>query len=178
MVLLLQRFKEVLLGSTFLQGGNMATILGTTTDIPIKTSSASYSNAGAASILVPLGRLLFSLIFIVSGFRHFSSEMIMYAASQNVPMASFLVPLSGAMAILGGLSILLGYKARYGALLLLAFLIPVTLMMHNFWAMTDPMMYQMQMSHFMKNTALIGAAVLIYFFGSGPSSLDRTHISK
>lgn len=150
----------------------MATILGTQTDVSITPQAPDISTTSAAAILVPLGRLLFSLIFILSGMRHFSSEMIGYAASQNVPMANFLVPLSGVISVLGGLSILLGWKARWGALLLLIFLVPVTLMMHNFWAVSDPMMAQMQMAHFLKNLSLIGAAILIFHFGAGPTSVD------
>ncbi|MGC1370885.1 MAG: DoxX family protein [Candidatus Sulfotelmatobacter sp.] len=123
--------------------------------------------------IVFLGRLLFALIFIMSGPRHFTSPIIAYAASQGVPLASIAVPFSGALAILGGLSILLGYRAKIGGWLIVAFLVGVTPMMHNFWAVTDPMMHQMQMIMFMKNLAMLGGALLITQFGSGPWSLDR-----
>jgi putative oxidoreductase len=76
------------------------------------------------------------------------------------------------LAMIGGLSILLGYKAKIGAWLVVIFLIPVTLKMHNFWAVTDPMMQQMQMAMFLKNVTMIGGALLISQFGSGPLSLD------
>jgi putative oxidoreductase len=123
---------------------------------------------------IPLiGRIFFSLIFLQTAFRHFSGPAISYAASQNVPLASVLVPLSGVLATLGAVSIILGYKARWGAWLIVLFLIPVTLMMHNFWAITDPMMKQMQMAMFMKNVSMLGGALLITWFGSGPLSLDR-----
>ena len=72
----------------------------------------------------------------------------------------------------GGLSILLGYRAKVGAWLIALFLIPVTLMMHNFWAVHDPMMAQLQMVMFMKNVAVLGGALLISQFGAGPLSLD------
>ena len=76
--------------------------------------------------LALLGRILFSANFILSGFKHFTSQTIESSAHQGVPFAVILVPLSGLLAILGGLSILIGYKARYGAWLLIIFLIPVT----------------------------------------------------
>ena len=44
--------------------------------------------------------------------------------------------------------------------------------MHNFWAVTDPMMRGMQIAMFMKNVSMLGAALLIAYFGSGPLSLD------
>ena len=122
--------------------------------------------------VVPIGRIFYSLIFIMSGINHFSAGTIEYAAAQGVPMSSFLVPFSGVMAIIGGLSIFFGYFARFGALLIFLFLVPVTLAMHNFWAVTDPMMHQMQMIQFMKNLALIGGALLIFFYGGGPKSMD------
>ena len=89
-------------------------------------------------------------------------------------MANVLVPLSGIMATLGGLSILLGFKARWGALLIILFLIPVTLTMHAFWNVDDPSLQQMQMSMFMKNISMLGAACLIAWFGAGPMSVDET----
>ena len=74
--------------------------------------------------------------------------------------------------MLGGLSIALGYKTRLGALALIAFLLPVTVMMHNFWAVTDPMMHQMQMVMFMKNLGLVGGALMFVVNGAGAYSLD------
>jgi putative oxidoreductase len=100
----------------------------------VRTSAASTASAVD---LVPLGRLLFTLIFLESVPGHFSSQTIAYAAHQGTPLASVLVPLSGILALLGGLSVLLGYHARVGAFLLALFLIPVTLVMHPFWAVPE-----------------------------------------
>lgn len=123
---------------------------------------------------IPLiGRILFSLIFLMSPLWHFSKQTIESAASKGVPWASILVPIAGMMAFLGALSIILGYKARIGAVLIIAFLISVTLIMHNFWTITDPMMQQIQKAMLMKNLAITGAALLILYFGSGPFSLDN-----
>src|SRR5881397_149774 len=56
--------------------------------------------------------------------------------------------------------------------LLVLFLIPVSLMLHKFWTVTDPMMAQIQMILFMKNVSMLGGALLISQFGAGPFSLD------
>ncbi len=130
---------------------------------------ASSSLAGLVTLA---GRILFALIFVMAGAAHFSHQEIAYAAAQGVPLASFAVPFSGLMAMVGGLSILLGYHARVGAWLIVLFLVPVTLMMHNFWAVSDPMMHQMQLVMFMKNVSMLGGALLISQLGSGPLSLD------
>lgn len=133
--------------------------------------------------LVPLGRLIFSAIFILSAVSHFMPETIEYARSQGVPSPQLLVPLSGVIALAGALSILFGYHARIGALLLLLFLVPVTLIMHDFWNVTDPAMRQMQMASFMKNLALMGGVLMFLHFGAGPYSLDasrrrrRSHVT-
>jgi putative oxidoreductase len=122
--------------------------------------------------VVLLGRILFSIIFVLAARTHFSAMGIGYAASQGVPAANILVPLSGLMAILGGLSVATGYKARWGAWLLVLFLVPVTFMMHRFWDVADPMAQQMQMVNFMKNLAMLGGALMITYFGAGPLSID------
>jgi putative oxidoreductase len=123
-------------------------------------------------LIVLLGRILFSLVFILAGLHHFSSDWIGYAASQGVPAPSILVPIAGIVEILGGLSILLGYKARFGAWLIVIFLIAVTFTMHKYWTVTDPQARMVQHTMFMKNLSMLGAALLITYFGSGPLSLD------
>jgi putative oxidoreductase len=127
----------------------------------------------AMRYLVPVGRLLYVFLFLMTPLGHFSQQGIGYAAQQGVPLPGLLVPLSGVIAFAGGLSVLLGYKAKVGAWLLVVFLVPVTVMMHNFWAVTDPMMAQMQQGMFMKNLAMLGTALLITHFGAGPVSLDE-----
>lgn len=138
---------------------------------PSRSQAVNIAVEGSGPIVL-LGRLLFVLIFLMSGPRHFMSQTIAYAASQGVPLASFAVPFSGVLAFLGGFSILLGYRAKIGAWLIVLFLAVVTPMMHKFWAVTDPMMYQMQFVMFMKNVSMMGVALLISQLGSGPWSLD------
>jgi putative oxidoreductase len=122
----------------------------------------------------PLGCGCFLCCFLVGALvERFVKQTIGFAASQGVPLASVLVPLSGLMAFFGALSILLGYRARLGAWLIAIFLIGVT-PMHKFWGITDPMMQQMQMVMCMKNLAMLGSALLITQFGSGPWSLDSS----
>jgi putative oxidoreductase len=145
-----------------------------TAPYPHHASSVTWQGAE-----VFLGRALFALIFIMSGVGHFSQSTIGYAAHQGVPLAEIAVPLSGVLALAGGLSVLLGYRVRLGAWLLILFLVPVTLTMHNFWAAADPMAAKMQQAMFMKNVALIGGALLLAHFGAGPWSLDaRRRVSS
>ena len=139
--------------------------------IPKHVEAISYWQGA----VVVLGRFFFALIFLMAGANHFNKQTIGYAASQGVPLASIAVPLSGVVAIAGGLSILLGYHAKLGAWLIVLFLVPVSLMMHKFWLVQDPMMAQIQMILFMKNVSMLGGALLISHFGAGPFSLDARH---
>jgi|ERR1041385_7806647 putative oxidoreductase len=133
---------------------------------------SEVSTASLTAPLVPIARASLAAIFLIAGPSHFSPGVIAYAHSAGVPFAGLLVPASGVLAFLGGLSVLIGWRARLGALMLIAFLIPVTLGMHAFWAVKDPMMAQIQFTMFMKNVGLLGGALLVTHFGAGPYSLD------
>jgi putative oxidoreductase len=135
-------------------------------------SHGAEATSFSQGAVVVLGRFFFALIFLMAGANHFSSQTIAFSASQGVPLASIAVPLSGVLSIAGGLSILLGYRAKLGAWLIVLFLVPVTVMMHKFWLVQDPMMAQIQMVLFMKNVAMLGGALLISQLGAGPFSLD------
>ena len=135
-------------------------------------SSGAETRSLTQGVVVLLGRFFFALIFLMAGANHFSKQTIGYAVSAGVPLSSIAVPLSGELSIAGGLSILLGYRAKLGGWLIVLFLVPVTLMMHKFWLVQDPMMAQIQMILFMKNVAMLGGALLISQFGAGPFSLD------
>jgi putative oxidoreductase len=136
------------------------------------TRPQSWSFPAVAAPVALLGRFFFVLIFLMSAPMHFAHQTIAYAASQGVPLASIAVPLSGLIAFAGGLSILLGYRARIGTWLIVLFLAAVTPMLHNFWTVADPLMHQMQFIMFMKNLSMLGGALFISQTGAGPWSLD------
>jgi putative oxidoreductase len=122
--------------------------------------------------LAPIGRVLLSLIFILSAPGTFKHDAIAAAAAHGVPMPTLLVPIAGLLALVGGLSVALGYHARLGALALVVFLVPVTLFMHRFWGLDDPQQAQQQMINFMKNLGLLGGAVFVLYAGAGAYSFD------
>ncbi len=147
-----------------------------TTNAMFETHPAGAHQAHTATdYLVPLGRLFFVAIFLSAGPGHFTAPMIDHARQAGVPAADVLVPAAGVLALLGGLSILLGYRARIGAWLIVAFLVPVTLMMHKFWGIADPTTAMIQRVMFMKNVSMLGGALMLTHFGAGPFSLDARH---
>ena len=115
-------------------------------------------------VVLLVGRVLFALIFINSGIAHFakSSAMTGYAQYKKVPFAKASVYVSGAMIVLGGAYIVLGFFADLGALLIAAFLIPTAFLMHAFWKETDPTAKQNETISFFKNLSLAGAALIIF----------------
>jgi len=123
--------------------------------------------------LFPLGRVLFALIFVSAAPRHFTREGVQHAAGLGVPAAGVLVPLSGVLAFAGGISVAVGYKARWGAWALAGFLVPVTFWMHAYWKLSDPAAIHTQTAMFAKNLSMLGAALLISQFGAGPISVDE-----
>jgi putative oxidoreductase len=109
-----------------------------------------------------VGKVVFVAFFVMSGISHLVNwkGMTAYAQSKRLPMAGAAVAVSGLMMLAGGLMILFAWHAIWGAALLVAFLVPAALLMHNFWVETDPMMKANQMAHFWKNLTLAAAAVL------------------
>lgn len=119
------------------------------------------------------GRILLSLIFVMSGLSKVGgwNDTAGYMASKGMPLIPVFLVGAILVEVLGGLSVLLGFKAKLGAVALAVFLIPATLTFHNFWAYQG-MEQQVQMSMFMKNLAIMGGLLLVIGFGAGPLSLD------
>jgi uncharacterized membrane protein YphA (DoxX/SURF4 family) len=112
-----------------------------------------------------VGRIGFAFLFVSSGLTvHLlqARQGIEYARMNRVPAPELLVPFSGLMAVAGGLSIALGIWADLGALLLVAFLVPVAFGMHAFWRNQDPMQRLMERVQFTKDLTLASAALSFF----------------
>jgi putative oxidoreductase len=113
-----------------------------------------------------LARILFAAVFVISGATiHLLQRRqgIEYARAYGVPMPELGVPLTGVMAVVGGLMVALGVWGDLGALLIAAFLLLITPLMHAFWKETEEMQQQLQMVNFMKNTGLLGGALALFY---------------
>ena len=139
-----------------------------------------------------LGRLCFSIIFIVAGiqkiFNWDASEQQLVNQMLDVlsksyhqgwaqglfdrvlPLAPTLLVVGTIIEILGGLLVLLGIQVRFGAFILCVFLIPVTLLFHNFWALTGTEQ-QVQIAMFLKNLSIFGGGLVLLAFGKGPKKI-------
>src|SRR5512146_2534986 len=103
--------------------------------------------------LVPVARVLFASIFLLAVPRLLSPHMAAQVA-RAVPLAHVLVPLAGVLALLGGSSVAVGFHAKWGAGMLVLFLVPVTVMMHAFWAIPDAAAAKMQLMSFERNLSM------------------------
>ena len=109
-----------------------------------------------------LGRILFGGFFVMFGLNHFLKAKMLrgYASSKGMPAPGAAVFLSGLMLLAGGLSIILGAYVTVGVWLLVIFLLLAAFTFHGYWKEIDPQNRMNQMMFFMRNIALIGAALM------------------
>ena len=128
-------------------------------------------NSPAVPALV--GRILLSLMFLMSGLSKFSGleGTAGYIASKGLPMPQVLALLAAVVEFVAALMVIVGWRARWGALALIVFTLLASFLFHNFWARPEAQK-MMQQQAFMKNMAAIGGLLLVFAFGPGPLSLD------
>jgi len=130
--------------------------------------------------IVPLiGRILLSLVFIIAGVGKiggFSMEQG-FVASKHIPLPAVALAIAMLIELLGGLAILFGLFTRFAAWIVFLYLIPTTLIFHNFWAMQGAA-HQDNMLHFEKNVAIMGGLLLLAAFGPGGFSVDAARAPK
>lgn len=119
------------------------------------------------------GRVLLCSIFLMSGIGKIFNWSSTAARMTQKRMEAVPLFLAGAIAfeIIGGLCVLIGYRAQTGALLLIFFLIPATAIFHNFWMFDGPEQMN-QMNHLTKNVAILGGLAVLAAHGAGRFSLD------
>jgi putative oxidoreductase len=117
------------------------------------------------SILFLIGRIFFGGYFLMSAFNHFAhvGTLSGYTQSKGVPAPKLAVIATGILLLIGGLSVLFGLYPTIGAVALILFLVPVSFIMHAYWKVQDPQMKMAEMVNFMKNLALVGAALMLLF---------------
>ena len=120
-------------------------------------------------LAILVGRILLALIFLQSGIGKIENfaGTAQYMASQGMPYASFFLVGAIFFELVGSITVILGYFTRLGAVLILIFLIPTTLIFHNIWV--DPKM----MIQFMKNVSIFGGFLFVLAAGAGRYSLDH-----
>ena len=123
-----------------------------------------------------IGRIIAGGFFLMNGINHFAKLNMMtgYAKSKGTPAPALAVGVTGVLLLLGGASFLLGFHPTIGAGLLVIFILGVTFSIHNFWTVQDPMAKMGEMTHFLKNMALLGLLLMTLLIPRPwPMSLGR-----
>jgi uncharacterized membrane protein YphA (DoxX/SURF4 family) len=109
-----------------------------------------------------VGRILVGCYYLQGAYHHFTgvSQLARAAAAHGVPAPEISVIAAGVLLLIAGLSFLLGVFPRLGVGAIVLFLVPVTFIMHAFWADHDPMQRQSDMINFTKNIALLGSSLM------------------
>jgi uncharacterized membrane protein YphA (DoxX/SURF4 family) len=110
-----------------------------------------------------IGRIVIGLYWLNGAVTHFTQakSMVPYAKMKGVPFAELAVPGTGVLLLIGALSILTGIYPVIAVAALAIFLVPVTIMMHNFWAIEDQMMRMNDMIMFTKNMSMLGYTLIL-----------------
>lgn len=123
--------------------------------------------------LILFGRAMLATIFIVAGIDkiiHYETY-IQDLTNQHIPFPAIMLVIAVVFELLGGLLLLLGFKARLGACMLMVFIIPATLIFHDFWSF-QPEHAINETHHFLKNLAIFGGLLYVVAAGAGKYSLD------
>jgi putative oxidoreductase len=120
------------------------------------------------------GRALMSVIFLLSGVMKFMNwqQTLAMLESKGMPLAPALLAAAATLEVLGGLALLVGFQARIAALILFLYLIPTTLVFHNFWAHSGEAQMN-QMLHSLENLTIMGGLLVVVGWGAGPLSVDN-----
>ncbi len=123
---------------------------------------------------IPLvARVLLALVFLVAGLGKIPGweGTAGYMISRGLPAVPVLLTLAIVFEVGGSLSLILGWKARWGALALVVFTLLATVLLHDFWVMEGPAREANRIM-FLKNLSIIGGLLLVCCWGPGPLSLD------
>jgi putative oxidoreductase len=127
--------------------------------------------------LTLIARILLAAIFIIAGLSKIGGfeSTVAYIASKGLPAPGLIAALTIAIEVLGGIAIVLGYKARIAAFVLAMFTILAAVIFHNFWDAPADQAY-VQNIMFMKNLSIAGGLFLLTVFGAGGLSIDSKKV--
>jgi putative oxidoreductase len=122
-----------------------------------------------------IARILLAAMFVISGFGKISGfeGTAGYIASKGLPMPQVVAALTIALELGGGILLAVGYKARWVALALGVFSVIAAVIFHNFWAVEAAQKMGQQIN-FMKNITIAGGMLMVFAFGPGRLSVDKS----
>ena len=131
--------------------------------------SSIQNEPAITSLFALVGRVLLAAVFISAGWAKLMDPSMTagWMASAGIPYSDMLIWAVIAVELLGGLMVLVGFKARWAALAIAGFLVPTNIIFHSDFA------DQTQMMTFMKNAAIMGGMLMLVAHGAGAYSFDK-----
>jgi putative oxidoreductase len=129
---------------------------------------------------VPLmGRILMSSVFLIFGVLKITTfgYYVQLAAGHGMPFPAASIVAAATLEIAGGLAILTGLQVKLVSWILFVYLIPTSIIFHNYWALQGALRAAME-AHFFKNMAIMGGLLFLATSGAGPFSLDAARAAK
>ena len=132
-------------------------------------------NAKTNDTVVLIGRILLAVMFIISGFGKITGfdGTVGYIASKGLPLPQIVAIGTILVEVGGGIMLAVGYKARWAGLALAIFTLLAGIIFHNFWA-AEAAQKMAQQINFMKNIAISGGMLMVFAFGPGRLSVDKS----
>jgi putative oxidoreductase len=127
-----------------------------------------------------VGRMIIAWFFLSEAWARLSSfdATVTLMRMQHIPAAAPLLVLALVAMILGGASLVLGFHIRHGAMLLFGFTVIVSVLMHAWWTLSNPIDRAADYDIFIRNMAIAGGLLLLVGVGAGPFALDNTGKKK
>ncbi len=122
-----------------------------------------------------VGRIMLAALFIIAGFGKIGGfdATVGYIASKGLPMPQVVAALTIALELGGGILLAVGFKARWVGLALALFTLVAAMIFHNFWAV-EAAQKMAQQTNFLKNIAITGGLLMVFAFGPGRLSVDKS----
>jgi putative oxidoreductase len=130
----------------------------------------------ADGLVLLLGRVLIAALYLPSGYGKLTNlaGFAQFLAPKGLPGPTMAWAVLGAVVeFFGSLAILLGFKTRYAALLMIAFTLMAAFLSHSYWTFSDPAVIRAQQINFWKNIAIVGGLLFVFVRGAGALSIDR-----
>jgi len=134
----------------------------------------SYHDSGFCTFLLFVGRVFMSIIFILAGVMKIVefNQTAMLMSGMGVPLSEFALIIAIILELGGGLLLFFGLYTRFGAFLLMIFVVLVTYFFHSFWDYQGVAQIN-NLHHFLKNLFMFGALLYVFVQGAGKFSFDR-----
>lgn len=122
-----------------------------------------------------IGRLVLAWFFLSEAYARIGAwdANVSLMTILNVPAPPLLLALGLIVMVLGGLSLLLGFHARHGAMLLFGFTVAATVLMHDYWNIKDAAARASDYELFARNIAIAGGLLVVIGLGAGPFAIDN-----